>query len=199
MIFFSEFRKALLFSSPSGSGSVGSRSLSYFLTGRATASSPKLLMNCKKCKSFCQKRTVQKNNANNGRHFYSCSNTAAGCKFFAWADGKPSGLASMLPTTRPVSSTPDTSVPLANTLVVYTDGACIGKISGTVCVCSSMHTDRLSLMSAMYVLPPPPTGNQNVQKKACPAGWGVVVLAGGGELGPRQDEGSGRWRAAPYI
>lgn len=42
--------------------------------------------------------------------------------------------------------------------------------------------------SCCLMLAPP--GNQNVQKKACPSGWGVVVVASGGEVGPRQDEGS---------
>lgn len=109
---------------------IGSRCLSYFLADRAASSlcSPKFLMNCKKCNTICQKRTVQKNTANYGRQFYSCSNTATGCKFFAWADGKPSSL-SVVPTRSVSSSSADTTstvVPLSNTLVIYTDGACIG-------------------------------------------------------------------------
>lgn len=76
-------------------------------------------MNCIQCKSICFKRTVQKESANKGREFYSCSNPATACKFFVWADKKKPS--------RTFATASQSRVPIENTLVVYTDGACLGK------------------------------------------------------------------------
>jgi Pyruvate/2-oxoacid:ferredoxin oxidoreductase delta subunit len=133
MIFVSSLRRVSL--SPSTSPSLSSlsslssisRSLSLFIS--PTTSTTLTRMKCKSCQAVCPKQTVQANTANRGREFYSCSKASTGCKFFAWGDGKPS-----LNKTRPLStsssssSTGQSSVPLANTLVIYTDGGCLGTL-----------------------------------------------------------------------
>ena len=86
-------------------------------------------MKCKKCDSVLDKMTVKKNSVNQGRQFYSCKNPVTACNFFIWADGKPSQITQKrsMTTASVVGNT--SSVPIENTLVLYTDGACLGKFA----------------------------------------------------------------------
>ena len=96
-------------------------------------------MQCTKCRAICPKLTCQREDKNKGREFYNCSRVSTGCSFFKWADGVGTpAIGRHTPAHGRRNYTPSCdksqSEELKSTLVVYTDGACLGTF------CSSLPT-----------------------------------------------------------
>lgn len=184
MTFFPILWRKSVLCPASASAASRRRSLSFLLA-----------MDCRKCSKPAVRRTVQKNNANHGREFITCSNAAGGCKYFEWVDGKPSNVGAAA---RPVTSlaakyssdSAASAVPQANTLVVYTDGACIGMLYGVYlvtsffCIISSFHVQFASLcINTCHLLLRYVLAAAHRESKCAEEGLSFGVGRGGGEPG----------------